>query len=209
MRALVKTKKKAPKKYKKRRHGATLSLSSPSAPRPRRWAGRYACFPSELKQFFDPIVQMHLERLKKGEIVENRTFVPKIGFLTLKYCDGEFWAVYIDDLEYAKQKLQMLRKFAAAVRHGTVLKNPQSGMWFFQPTVSILLLPLKVFLPSNLLREQQLEFNPPWRDNSLNFNFSDERERFVKPSNRWLTPSILRAVRAPTFALPAGVAGSG
>jgi len=143
---------------------AALPLSSLLIARPRRWAGRYACFPSELKQVFDPIVQMHLERLKKGEIVENRTFVPGIGLLTLKYRNGEFWAVFIDNLEYAKQGLQLLRKYAVAVRYGTIVKNPQGGEWIFQPTVSILPLPLKVFPPTNLLREQQLEFwrSPPW-----------------------------------------------
>ena len=208
----LKTKKKAPK-YKKRHHGATFLLPSPSAPRPRRWAGRYACFPHELKQVFDPIIRMHLERLKRGEIVESRTFIPKIGFLTLKNRDGEIWAIFINDLEYAKQRLEMQRKYAAAVQHGTIVKNPQGrGMWVFQPTVSILPLALKVFAPTNQLREQQLEFrrSPPWRGcaNSFVDAFRD-KEKTVKPSSFWLTPSIPCAVRSPTFALPAGVAGSG
>jgi len=201
----LKTKKKAPK-YKKRHHGATFLLPSPSAPRPRRWAGRYACFPHELKQVFDPIIRMHLERLKRGEIVESRTFIPKIGFLTLKNRDGEIWAIFINDLEYAKQRLEMQRKYAAAVQHGTIVKNPQGrGMWVFQPPVSILPLSLQIFLPASLLCKQQLvEFrqDPPWRVNSFNSNFSDERKQFVKSSCRWLTPSVPCAVRAPTPALP-------
>jgi len=166
---------------------AVFALPSLHTARPRRWAGPYARFPRELKQLFDPLVQMHLERLKRGEIVESRTFIPKIGFLTLKYRDGEFWAVFIDDLEYAKQKLQMLRKFVAAVQHGTVLKNPQGGVWFFQPTVSILPWPLKVFPPTNLLREQQLEFrlSPPWEQ---------DREKVFKTASQEVCPRLVPSV---------------
>ena len=183
---------------------AALPLSSLHTARPRRWAGRYACLPRQLKQAFAPIVQPHLGRLQNSEVMQVFAYVPQIGFLTLKCRNGEVWASFISDLEYAKQLLQGLRKYTAAVRHRTVLKNLQGGMWVFQPAVSILPLPLKVFPPTNLLREQQLGFrrSPPWRDNSLNFNFFDECEQFVKPSSRWLTPSIPCAVRAPTFALP-------
>jgi len=184
---------------------AALLLPSLHTARPRRWAGRYACFPHELKQAFAPIIQPHWERLKNGEIMEVGVFVPKVGFLRLRCRDGEFWVIFINDLEYAKQKLQLLRKTAAAVQHGTIVKNPQGGMWIFQPPLSILPLALKVFAPTNQLREQQLEFrrSPPWRGCANSFvDAFEDKEKTVKPSSRWLTPSIPCAVRAPTFALP-------
>jgi len=182
--------------------GVVLLLPSPFVARPRRWAGRYARFPSELKQFFDPIVQPHLERLQKGEIVMTCAFVPKIGFLRLTWRNGELWGVFINDLEYAKRRLRELREIEAAVRQGTIVKNPQGcGMWVFQPTVSILPLALKVFAPTNL-REQQLESrrSPPWCDGANSLNSPEDCEKIVKPSSHWLTPAIPRAVRAPTRA---------
>jgi len=173
-------------------------------PRP-TWAGYYTHLPPQLRQAFDPVVQMHLERLTKGEITETCAFVSQIGFLKLQWRKGKIWAIYINDLECAKLVLQNIRKVAAAIRCGTVLKNPKGGMWLFQPPASILPLSLQIFLPASLLRKQQLvEFrqDPPWRVNSFNSNFSDERKQFVKSSCRWLTPSVPCAVRAPTPALP-------
>jgi len=181
---------------------AALPLPSLHTARPRRWAGYYTCFPRELKQVFDPIVQPHWERLRKGEIMKVFAFAPKIGFLTLKCRDGEIWVVFVNDLEYAKQLLQVLRENAAAVRHGTVLKNPQGGMWIFQPTVSILSLPLKVFSPANLLREQQLEFrrSPPWeqdREKAFKTASLEVCPRLV-PS-LWVSPSTLSPSAPPAL----------
>jgi len=210
MRAL--TKKEAPQNYEKSHNCATLSLPFPSAPRP-SWAGLYSNLPRELKELFEPHIQIHLPRLKRGEILEHGIFVPKIGLLTLRCRNGELFAVFINDLEYAHLKLQLLRREAAAVQHGLVLKNPEgSGIWFSQPSPSILPWSLRVFSSANLPCEQRVEFcwkSPPWRNRADFPDFFEDSKRIVKPSSRWLTPSIPCAVRAPTFALPAGVAGSG
>ena len=172
---------------------AALPLSSLHTARPRRWAGRYTNLPRELREVFEPIIEMHLERLQHGEILEHGTYVPQVGLLTLRCRNGELFAFFIDSVEYAKQKLQLLRLWAAAIRRGTIVRNSEGKLqWAIQPPQSILPLPLKVFPPTNLLREQQLEFwrSPPWeqdREKAFKTALLEVCPRLV-PS-LWVSPS--------------------
>ena len=182
---------------------AVFPLPSSPSTCPRRWRGRYINLPRELREIFEPIIQTHLERLKRGEILEHGTFVPKIGLLTLRWRNGELFAVFIDCYEYAKRVLQLQRKWAEAIRYGTVVKNSEGeGQWAFQPPLSILPWQLKVFLPANLLHEQQLEFrlSPPWeqdREKAFKTALLEVCPRLV-PS-LWVSPSTLSPSAPPAL----------
>ena len=203
MRALVKTKKKAPKKYEKCHHG-TLSLSSPSAPRP-HWAGSLSQLPVKLRQKFLPLLQPHLARMQRGEVVKTFIQLPLIGTLILESTDNGIHAVFVDCLEVAKLLLTQLRQARLATRYGTGVKSPQGGCWVSLPRQRILPIDLEVLMPSTDIVLNLLERSILCVDIAKTLDaFGKEPPKVVKPTSHWLTPSILRAVRAPTFALPCG-----
>ena len=205
----LKTKKKAPRKYtnKKRRKGAALSLPSPSA-RP-SWAGSLTQLPAKLQKFL-PLLQPQLERMQRGEILKTFISLPAIGTLILEKdsAGDDIKATFVDCLEVAKWLLTQLRQMRLAARYGTRVKSPQGGCWSLLPRQRIFPVDLQALMANanevlNLLRSMF------WIDiNETLDTFAEEPLKVVKPSNRWLTPAIPRAVRAPTSALPAGVAGS-
>jgi len=204
MRALLKTKKKVPQKYKnEKRHsgGATLSLFSPST-RP-SWAGSLSQLPVKLRKFL-PLLQPHLERMRRGEILKTFISLPAIGTLILEKdsAGDDIKATFVDCLEVAKWLLTQLRQMRLAARYGTRVKSPQGGCWSLLPRQRIFPVDLQALMANanevlNLLRSMF------WIGiNETLDAFDKEPLKVVKPSNRWLTPSILRAVRAPTFGCP-------
>jgi len=202
----LKTKKKAPRKYtnKKRRKGVALSLPSPSA-RP-SWAGSLTQLPAKLQKFL-PLLQPQLERMQRGEILKTFISLPTIGTLILEKdsAGDDIKATFVDCLEVAKWLLTQLRQARLATRYGTGVKSPQGGCWVSLPRQRILPIDLEVLMPSTDIVLNLLERSILWVDIAKTLDaFGKEPPKVVKPTSHWLTPSILRAVRAPTFALPCG-----
>jgi len=167
----------------------------------RHWHGRLEKLPVELQQIFLPLLPPHWERLRQGEIAKTQVFVPRFGTLTLQLKDGEVWATFVDALQWAYQLLQHLRRYVLALRYRTIVRNEHGGTWVWLPQ-QIVFSP--DFRPTLFCcvecQTSLLERSPPlWRqDTELRLKTSDEAQS-QKRTSRWITPSVPRAQRAPSF----------
>ena len=204
---MPKAKRKYPDKTGCVGNAALSALHLPPPPTPQRWAGRLSKLP-QLKQFLPPLIEPHLAKLQTGEVQKCSVFVPKIGAFTLERKGEEILITFQDALSVAYQRLQMLRAYALAVRYKTIVKSKEGGHWFW-------LAQQRIFPPefrflnerAVLITTLQERAPPPWRNEPLPTpTHAADDCSFV--GTRFVTPSSPRAIRAPTAALPAGVAGS-
>jgi hypothetical protein len=147
-----------------------------------------------------PLLQPNLERLQRGEILRTRVFVPQIGVLEVKWKGDEVWATFVGALQWAYQLLQHFRRYVLALRYRTVVRNEHGGTW--------ILLPHQIVFPPDFrptlfcveCQTSLLERSPPlWRqDTELRLETPDEAQS-QKRTSRWITPSVPRAQRAPSF----------
>jgi hypothetical protein len=192
-------------KSQREMHGApcvAAPFTSPTAAPPtcRQWAGSFSQLPSELRLLFMPLLEPHLKRLQQGEISQSQVCVPKIGVLTLQLRNGEIRAIFVDALQRAYQILQQLRLFALARRYRTIAQNEHGGTWVWLPHQIVFPPDFRLTLFCVECQTSLLERSPPlWRqDTELRLETPDEAQS-QKRTSHWITPSVPRAQRAPSF----------
>jgi hypothetical protein len=154
----------------------------------------------ELQQIFLPLLPPHWERLRQGEIAKTQVFVPQFGTLTLQLKDGEVWATFVDALQWAYQLLQHLRRYVLALRYRTIVRNEHGGTWVWLPQQIVFPPDFRPTLFCVECQTSLLERSPPlWRqDTELRLETPDEAQS-QKRTSRWITSSVPRAQRAPSF----------
>jgi hypothetical protein len=166
----------------------------------RHWHGRFTKLPAEL-QIFMPLLEPHLERLQRGEILQTQALIPKVGVLIVKRENGDLRAVFTDVLRYAYQLLQHLRARALALRYRTFACSPEGGLWVWLPQQPVFSPDCRLTLLCAEYQANFLEKSPPlwWQPTVRRLETTDEAQSQKKTSH-WLTPSVPRAQRAPTYA---------
>jgi hypothetical protein len=174
----------------------------------RYWHGRFTKVPMELQQVFMPLLQPHIEQLKRGEISRTWTFVPGVGFITLQLKNGEIWATFGDTLQWAYLSLQFRRRYVLALRYRTFAKSPEGGLWVWLPHQLVFPPDCRLTLPCAEYQVNLLGRSPPlwWQPTVRRLETTDENQNQKKTSH-WLTPSVPCALRAPTRAAHRGGSG--
>jgi len=166
---------------------------------PRHWRGRLKKLPVELQQIFLPLAEPHLSRIQKGEILKCFLFCPKVGMLILELRDDEIWATYEDWWKVACQRLDFVRFHALAKRYRTFCHSPEDGMWVWLPQQLVFPPDCRLTLPCAEYQANLLGRSPPlwWQPTVRRLETTNKNQT---KTSRWLTPSVPRALRAPTCA---------
>ena len=165
----------------------------------RHWRGSFTKLPAEL-QIFMPLLEPHLERLQRGEILQTQALIPKVGVLIVKRENGDLRAVFTDVLRYAYQLLQHLRVRALALRCRTFARSPEGGMWVWLPRQIVFPPDFRPTLFCVVCQTSLLERSPPfWKQND-NLHRKTDEAPLPLITNLWFDAAKPRAVRAPTCA---------
>ena len=162
---------------------------------PRQWHGRFEKLPVVLQQIFMPLLQPHLERLLRGEILRTGVFVPQIGVLEVKRKGDKVWATFSDVLQRACLLLQLLRRRVLALRYRTVVRNEHGGTWILLPRQVVFPPDFRLTLFCVVCQISLLV----WKQNDNLYRETDEVPLLLT-TNLWFDASKPRAQRAPTRA---------
>jgi hypothetical protein len=175
---------------------------------PRYWHGRLEKMPEKLRQIFWSLIEPNLECLQRGEISQSQVSVPKIGVLTIRLRNGEIWVSFMDALTWGQKILQHCRLFALAMRYRTFAKSPEGGLWVWLPQQLVFPPDCRLTLLCAEYQANLLGRSPPfwWQPTVWRLETTDEAQS-QKKTSCWLTPSVPRALRAPTCAAHRGGSG--
>jgi hypothetical protein len=168
---------------------------------PRQWCGRLEKLPVVLRQIFMPLLQPNLESLQRGEIQRTGVFIPRIGAIEVKWKGDEVWVSFVDALAWGQKILQHRRLFALALRYRTFARSPEGGMWVWLPQQLVFPHDCRLILLCAEYQVNLLGRSPSlwWQPTVRRLETTDENHS-PKRTSCWLTPSVPRALRAPTRA---------
>jgi len=167
----------------------------------RQWHGRFEKLPAVLQQIFMPLLQPHLERLLRGEILRTGVFVPKIGVLEVRRKGDKLWATFMDVLQRACLLLQLLRRRVLALRYRTVVRNEHGGTWILLPHQIVFPPDFRPTLFCVVCQTSLLERSPPFWERNDNLHRKTDEAPYPLIANLWLDAAKPRAVRAPNDCL--------